>query len=356
MADYSPLSEASSSHHHNHTAAGEFIDLTIPATLSDSDSVTSPARHKSSSSTSSDSSLSDSLQDSEANKIATTSSLPPPEGTPPVSADKKKVDSPRPSPTLGIDASILEALARLCSFVSSRTLTSDSDQSQAHNDKLGPEATKVKKLMDKIRTYAFNPEFFQMLLDDPGLGPEISDAITQLKGLDISDLARLMITAFENIFIPMLENTDCIRENEQQVEMKGAFVKENLDVVVQANEEITGIMAMIEQKQQELSPKQKRADEIRSRIADLHKEIAVLHEELETVTVQEEEINQLITPAQAQVNKITVDAVAISNVISSVEAEIAVLKAKTEDFESHVVHLQGDLRSFQSKFKHFLSL
>ena len=190
MADYTPLSEVSSPHHH-HTldvAAGEFIDLTVPDTLSDSDSVTSPAKHKGYSSTSSYSSLSDSLQDSEADKNATTSnktaspSQNPPlrEGNPQISTEEKKVESPSPSkqkksdspklseekkfdsPTtsskLGITVDTLEELARLRSFVSSRTFSFDSDQSQTHNDKLEPEATKVKKLIDKIRTYALSPE------------------------------------------------------------------------------------------------------------------------------------------------------------------------------------------------------
>ena len=73
MADYSLLSEVYSSHHHNSfdVATGEFIDLTVLTTLSDSDSVTSPTKHKGYSSTSSDSSLSDSLQDSETPQTVT---------------------------------------------------------------------------------------------------------------------------------------------------------------------------------------------------------------------------------------------------------------------------------------------
>ena len=52
-------------------AAGEFVELTTWASLSDSDSVTSPARYEDYCSTSSDSGLSDSLQDSEVPQTVT---------------------------------------------------------------------------------------------------------------------------------------------------------------------------------------------------------------------------------------------------------------------------------------------
>ena len=191
-----------------------------------------------------------------------------------------------------------------------------------------------------------SPKLPQMLQDDPAIGLEISDTLTQLKVLDISDSARLMMTTFEKFFTPMLANIECMKENEQLVEAKQAFVKENLEVVVQAHKEINGIMAMIEQKQQELSPKRKRAAEIRSRIADLSKEIFVLNEELEATSAQEVKINEVITPAQAQVNKMTMDAAGVSSIISTIETEIITLKAKAETFEDHALRLLGELRSF----------
>ena len=196
------MSEASSPHHHENLdiADGEFIDLTIPATLSDSDSVTSPAKHKGYSSTSSDSSLSDSLQGSEANKNVTTSQiLPPPEGTqgtPLTSSGKAKVDSPTTPKHMGVKPSALEVISRLRCFVSSRTLSSDSNPSQAHNDKMSPEAVKAKNLMTKIRTHALNPDLPHLLHSDPTLGPELSEALAQMKELNMSESARLMITIF----------------------------------------------------------------------------------------------------------------------------------------------------------------
>src|ERR1051325_11475784 len=96
-----------------------------------------------------------------------------------------------------IPPSTLEEVARLRSLMNSRTLSSDSDQSQAHNYKLGPEATKVKNLTTKIHTYALNPELPQLLHSDPTIFLEILDALTQLKDLDISQSARFMMTSFE---------------------------------------------------------------------------------------------------------------------------------------------------------------
>ena len=110
---------------------------------------------------------------------------------------ENKVNSPKPSTEEkvdslvsmeeDIDASTLEALARLCNFVNTHTLSSDSDQSQTHNDKLGPEATKVKKMTDKIRTHALSPDLPYFLHEDSTLGSELIDALTQLKSLETSE-------------------------------------------------------------------------------------------------------------------------------------------------------------------------
>ena len=79
MLEYRYTSEASSPHTdetsvHN---VGEFIDLITQAIHSDSDSITSPTTHRDSSSTSSDSSLSDPLHGSGEKKDATTSETAP---------------------------------------------------------------------------------------------------------------------------------------------------------------------------------------------------------------------------------------------------------------------------------------
>ena len=66
---------------------------------------------------------------------------------------------------------------------------SDSDQSQLHGGKLGPEATKAKILTDEVRTYALNPDFPHLLLTEPTVGPEILGALALLKELHISAIA-----------------------------------------------------------------------------------------------------------------------------------------------------------------------
>ena len=64
-----------------------------------------------------------------------------------------------------------------------------------------------------------------------------------------------MITEFEKFFIPIRQNVERIRANEATVKSKEAFVKAKLDMVVQVTEEINGLLAMVEEKKQELIPK-----------------------------------------------------------------------------------------------------
>lgn len=53
----------------------------------------------------------------------------------------------------------------------SRDASSDSEQ--VHFGKMGPEATKTKALMDKIRVHALNPGLTFVLMHESAVGPEI---------------------------------------------------------------------------------------------------------------------------------------------------------------------------------------
>ena len=96
------------------------------------------------------------------------------QGAPLVSSGRIKVDSPTKLKHMGVNPYGLEEISKLRCFVSSCTLSSDSNPSQAHNDKMSPEAVKAKNLMAKIRTHALNPDFPHLLHSDPTLRPELS--------------------------------------------------------------------------------------------------------------------------------------------------------------------------------------
>ena len=211
---------------------------------------------------------------------------------------------------------------------------------------MSPEAVKANNLMAKIWTHALNPDLPHLLHSDPNLEPELSKVLAQMKELNMSESARLMIMAFEKLFIPLCQNVEIIRANESSIESKEAFVKAKLDMVVQVTEEINGLLAMVEEKKQELIPKRNRAAEIRNQISALNKE-------LELITKQEEEINNVINPIQAKAEQMAVDVVAESDAISSVETELKNLMIQVEGFEYQATNLHGELQSFQAKFKHF---
>ncbi|XP_058767815.1 uncharacterized protein LOC131641524 [Vicia villosa] len=84
-----------------------------------------------------------------------------------------------------MDIDVDSALARLNSFVSQYSFLSDSDQSREYTDKVGPEATKVKALTEKLKLHAFSHELVDSLRDDPSLGQELQETCTQQQGLEI---------------------------------------------------------------------------------------------------------------------------------------------------------------------------
>ena len=106
------------------------------------------------------------------------------------------------------------------------------------------------------------------------------------------------------------------------------------------------LLTMIESKTQELSPNQKRVDEIRAHIS-------ALNQELELFSKQEEEINNTISLAQAKADQMAMNAVAVSDAISSVELELETLKLLAKDFECRATHLNGEFWSFQKNLNIF---
>lgn len=78
-----------------------------------------------------------------------------------------------------------------------------------------------------------------MLLSKPSIGPEILHDLDQVKELNISKHAWTLMTIFGQFFVPMLQNIDNMRENEQLVETKETSLKESWDVVIKSNKEIT---------------------------------------------------------------------------------------------------------------------
>ncbi|XP_050876958.1 uncharacterized protein LOC127080693 [Lathyrus oleraceus] len=100
---------------------------------------------------------------------------PSPQVTPPSAA------SPSTFPGLAFKPSALEAIARLRNLMKSRDASSGSEQ--IHSSKMGPEATKTKALVDKIRVHALNLDLPFVLMHEPAVGPEILSVLAQLKGL-----------------------------------------------------------------------------------------------------------------------------------------------------------------------------
>ena len=165
MPEYTPLSEVSSPQQQPtpHAATGEFVEHVTWSSNSGSDSVTSPIRHHAYYSTSSDSSLSDSLQDSGVPQtVVETIQVQN-------SPEKDNAAGPSGVKDVIVDMEVDDveaALARLNQFMNRHATTLDSDHSQIHSDKLGPEAAKIKKLNDLIRTHAFNHDLPHALQED----------------------------------------------------------------------------------------------------------------------------------------------------------------------------------------------
>lgn len=130
-AEYSPATETSSPHEPFDIHNGEFTGSPLLATLSDNDSVTSHAIPKSSSSSGSESGLSDSLQGSES-FIDVTNTPPGPssyeaQSIPAIPPNKALFNSATTSQNMGVKPSTSEAIVKLCSFVNSRLPPFDSD-------------------------------------------------------------------------------------------------------------------------------------------------------------------------------------------------------------------------------------
>ncbi|XP_050915350.1 histone promoter control protein 2-like [Lathyrus oleraceus] len=345
VVDYTPLSMTSSPSHQATSVdnAGEFTDS--PIQTSDSDSVTSPATHTDSSSTSSDSSLSSAsltLQDSRGQGNAGITEIQSPQTAP------LPTNSPSSSQALAIKPSALEAIARLHSLVRSRDASSDSEQfHQLHYEKMGPEATKVKALIDKVRFYALNSDLSHVLLSEPAVGPELLHVLAQLRELHLSEYAKCVMATFEKLLVPMLRHIDNVRENEHHIETTEAFVKEKWELVMKADEEVTKLLGMIEEKKKELAPKQTRFAEIRLQIDDLQRQIAALDSELGSITEEESRIvDKVVKPAQDTVEQTTTNALVIAEELSKVEKKLEQLRVQADNFEPQSLHYNLELQSF----------
>jgi hypothetical protein len=232
VSDYTPASPVSSLAlpFQSVDTAGESIEFPLQISDSDSDSVINPATHLDSSSTSSNSSLSStSLQDPrepvgvDTNKQQSSQATPLSTASPQVNSPSAASPSTFPGPT--IKPSTLEAISRLRNLVKSRDASSDSEQ--LHSGKMGPEAMKAKALVDKICVHALNPDLPFVLMHEPVVGPEILSVLAQLKDLQLSDYAKRVMAALEQILVPMLRHIDNVRDTERQIADTEASVKEN---------------------------------------------------------------------------------------------------------------------------------
>lgn len=360
VVDYTPSSPVSSLARplQSVDTAGEFIEFPIQISDSDSDSVTSPATHPDSSSTSSDSSLSSAslpLQDPrgpvgvDTNKLQPSQTTPLSTASPSSQTTPPSAASPLSFPGMAIKPSALEAISRLHNLVKSRDASSDSEQH--HSGKMGPEATKTKALMDKIRVHALNPYLPFVLMHEPAIGPEIMCMLAQLKDLQLSDYAKRAMAAFEQLLVPMLHHLDGVRDTERQIAATEASVKEKWELVMHADAEVTNMLGAMEERKKELISKQTRATEIRQQINALRRQIATLDSELESITKEESRfIDEVLKPAQATVEQTTGDALAVAEELMTVEGKLEKLKAHADTLEPTSLHYNFELKSFQSKF------
>lgn len=110
--------------------------------------------------------------------------------------------------------------------------------------------------MDKIHTHALNSYLPHQLYYEPSIGPQLLDALTQVKELNISKHARTVMTMFEKVLVPMLHNINNLRKIEQVVDAKETFVKESWDLVRKADNEITNWKAVIDEVKAHITLKQ----------------------------------------------------------------------------------------------------
>ncbi|XP_050889573.1 uncharacterized protein LOC127094844 [Lathyrus oleraceus] len=357
VVDYTPASPISSLARpfQSVDTAGESIEFPLQISDSDSDSVTSPVMHPDSSSTSSDSSLSSaSLQDPRGPVGVNTNKQQSSQTTPLSTASPPQITSPSaasPStfPGLTIKPFALEAITRLHNLVKSRDASSDSEQ--LHSGKMGPEATKAKALMDKVRVYALNSDLPFVLMHEPIVGPEILSVLAQLKGLHISNYAKRAMAALEQILVPMLRHIDNVRDIERQIVVTEAFVKEKWELVTHADAEVTNMLGAMGERRKELTSKQTRAIELRQQIDALWRQIATLDSELESIVKEESRfVDEVLKPAQPTVEQTTSDALAVGEELMAVEGKLEELKAHADTLEFASLHYNFELKSFQSKF------
>ena len=123
---------------------------------------------------------------------------------------------------------------------------------------------------------------------------------------------------------------------------------------MKADEEVTKMLWMIEEKKKELASKQTRAVEIRLQIDDLRRQIAALDSELGSITEEESRIvNKVVKQTQDTVEQTTTNALAVAEELSRVEKKLEQLRVQADNFEPQSLHYNLELQSFQSRFGQF---
>lgn len=310
----------------------------------DDDSITSPSWPKAPSSTSSDSSLSDSLQDQVNALVETVLANQQTSVDNAATAGSSKtttVEVPPKGTTSGGPLSAKETLARLRNFVGSRIPSSDSEASQAHNDKVGPEATKIKQLTDMVKKHALDAGLLDTLQDDSNLSSELFDALNQLQKLTVSDFTGQMLKEFEDLLFPLHRHVENIRDCEQQLDAKKAYVDENLGKVARTTEELSETLNEVDNTSQQLEKQEKRAAEIRA-------QMSALQQELDQNSVRQAELKGILLPAQAKADKLAATALDASAAISTAETKVEHLKTKLQDLSVERGNLYMRLGAFKA--------
>lgn len=135
----------------------------------------------------------------------------------------------------------------------------------------------------------------QLLRDEPSIGSNLLDAVSQLKVLQISKSAKLMVNTFEGILVPLVHHVEKTKAHEELVESNERFVKENLEVVVQATGNLSDTLATMEPTRQELEGHDKR-------VAEIQAQIYALNQEFEAISTRRAELINILAPAQSRAN------------------------------------------------------
>ncbi|XP_058756091.1 uncharacterized protein LOC131629320 [Vicia villosa] len=152
--------------------------------------------------------------------------------------------------------------------------------------------------------------------------------------------------AFKKL-LPLLENIENVRKNENLIETKQIVIKMNVDTMIKAKRVIEEMKTQLGQKRREQLYKTERCVAIRRRLEEMSKEMSDLKVEFDLITKQEEEFAKEISPTQAHMLRMIVDVIAVSQATTQIKKEIKALKDESDTLENWATDLQLELRSFQ---------